>query len=568
MDGKIYLKDIKNKVSINKDNLDINYFNDNNEKLKINIVIKNGNIYIENKDNRKIEIIGEDNTIELVDDHYKKINKSIYEDYKFDFTDIINTNIKEKYSSIFNVLTLLLTGFKRVLSYGFIKKLLLLGFFAASMFITFAVSSTFASIDIRDEDFIKYNRNYLEVKKNKITIDEYNSYFNEYIDYILPGNSIVNFTIPISDYYQTINITANMKGSLSSLDMISEKDIISGNMPSSSDEIVVDKSILEDVLNNSEAKPAGYLSIEEFLNKSINVSEVKNYKIVGIVNLKSPSIYTNKSEFITIINNSSKVDSYDMTEKRIQDYKLLEDKVTLTKGNLPKDYEVIINEDFKDNYKIGTYIDEKINDNKLKIVGYFHSDEGINTYLTNENTIKYDLIINNSDLMIYGIDKEKVKKTLEEKGLNVMDSYESARTEYISIKKSSIKSQLIFSAIILSISLIEIFLIVRSSFLSRVKEVGILRAIGLKKIDIYKMFSGEILAITILSSIPGLILMSYILKELSNINMISRMFIIDYKVVIISLILIFGFNLLFGLLPVFTTIRKRPARILSRTDLE
>ena len=37
---------------------------------------------------------------------------------------------------------------------------------------------------------------------------------------------------------------------------------------------------------------------------------------------------------------------------------------------------------------------------------------------------------------------------------------------------------------------------IRSSFLSRIKEIGIYRAIGVKRVDIYKMFYGEIFAIT------------------------------------------------------------------------
>ena len=569
MDGKIYLKDIKNKVSIKEGNLDINYYNDNNEKLKINIVVKNGNIYIENKSLEKIEVLGDDNTIEFVDDHYKKISKSIYEDYKFDFSEFANTDIKQKYSSIYNIVTLLIAGFKKVFGYGFIKKLLLLGFFASSMFITFAVSSVFASIDIRDEDFIKYNKNYIVIKKNKVSVDDFKTYANnDKVKYILPGDSIVNFTMKLDDYYQTEGVVASMKGSLSSIEMIGEDDIIKGRMSSEVNEIVVDKSVLNSLLNNSEAKPAGYLEIDEFLDKDVNVSGVREYKIVGIVDLGSPSIYASNSEFVTILNNSSKDDYYVDSEKKIQDYKLFENEISLTKGNLPGDYEIVINEDLKDLYKIGSYVDDKVNDNKLKVVGYFHSNTGLNSYLTNENTIKYSLILDSSDLMVYGSDKEDTLESFKEMGLNVLDSYDKAREDYIDSQSDSIKSKLIFSGIVLVISLIEIFLIIRSSFLSRIKEVGILRAIGLKKIDIYKMFSGEIIAISILASIPGLILMSYILKELSSISFLSRMFVVNFKVVIISFILIFGFNLIFGLLPVFTTIRKRPARILSRTDLE
>ena len=61
--------------------------------------------------------------------------------------------------------------------------------------------------------------------------------------------------------------------------------------------------------------------------------------------------------------------------------------------------------------------------------------------------------------------------------------------------------------------------------------------------------------------------MAYILDKVSQISYFSKMFLIDPTVLGISLVLIYGFNLVFGLLPVFRTIRKTPAAILSRTDI-
>lgn len=570
MDGKIYLKDIKNKVELKEKNLNINYYNDNNEKLKINIVIKNGNIYIQSDNTEKIEVIGEDNVIELVDDHYKKISKSIYEDYKFEFDKFASKNIKQKYSSIYNPITLLMNGFKKVFNYSLIKKLLLLGFFASSMFIVFAVSTILASISIKDEDFIKYNKNYIMIKDNKVTIDEFNK-ISEYqnASYVLPGNSLVGFDISLSDYYQTAYTKGYLYGSLSSINMINENDIIKGTFSKENNEIVVDKKVLLVLLDVPDTKAAGYLTIDDFIGKKITVNGMKEYTITGIVDLNSPSIYTHENEFITIIKNKVTDAYYIESESKINDYKLYENKISLSGGNYPiNDYETIINENLKDTYKIGSFIDEKVNETKLKVVGYYHSNQDLNMYLVNENTIKYNLILTNSDLTVYSKNKEEAIKYYKENGLNVVDSYEQGKEEYINSIKDSVISKLVFSGIILVISLIEIFLIIRSSFLSRIKEVGILRAIGLKKLDIYKMFSGEILAITILASTPGLLLMTYILKQLTNISILSRMFMININVIIISIILILGFNLIFGLLPVFTTIRKTPARILSRTDLE
>ena len=108
---------------------------------------------------------------------------------------------------------------------------------------------------------------------------------------------------------------------------------------------------------------------------------------------------------------------------------------------------------------------------------------------------------------------------------------------------------------------------IRASFLSRIKEVGVYRAIGVKKKDIYKMFSGEILAISTLASLPGFALMAFILYKLSKVSLLSDMFLINPMVLGICIVLIYLLNLIFGLLPVWRTIRKTPAAILARNDI-
>ena len=83
LDNKIYLKDLKNTENINKENCKIEVFTEENENIDVKLVAKNGNIYIESN-NKKVEVVDEDSPIELINDHYKKIDKSIYEKYNFD----------------------------------------------------------------------------------------------------------------------------------------------------------------------------------------------------------------------------------------------------------------------------------------------------------------------------------------------------------------------------------------------------------------------------------------------------------------------------------------------------
>ena len=193
IDNNIYLKDFEKIDEIKKDNTDINIYRNNNDNVKIDIIVKNGNIYLRSNENKKIEVIDDNSSIELIDDHYKSIAKEDIDKYNFDFKNVINSNFKKKYSSIFNPITLIKNGFKKVFDYPVLKKILLLGFFISAMFIMFSISSICALFNIKDENFVKYNKNYLIVNLKKINVDDYLSFEQkENINYILPGDSLIS----------------------------------------------------------------------------------------------------------------------------------------------------------------------------------------------------------------------------------------------------------------------------------------------------------------------------------------------------------------------------------------
>ena len=106
------------------------------------------------------------------------------------------------------------------------------------------------------------------------------------------------------------------------------------------------------------------------------------------------------------------------------------------------------------------------------------------------------------------------------------------------------------------------------SVLERTKEIGILRAIGVKKTDIIKMFLGEIIAIATIGGLIGILFMAYMIKFLLRVSYLKNMFVLNPQVILISIILMYSFNIIVGLIPVFNVLRKTPAQILSRHDIE
>ena len=559
LDNKIYLKDIKNHEVIKSNDTTIDYYSEIKEKINFKIVVKNGNIYIESNSNNKIEVINNSN-IELVNEHYEKINKKVYEEFSFDYNKIKNNEYKEKYSSVYNIFSGFAKGFKKVLNYSFIKKLLLIGFFTSSIFVMYSVSSIMSTRVIKEKDFVTYNKNYVMVNKNKLTTDDYDKIKSAAsAEYVLPNNGVVSLEFMFDKFLQTSGISNSISANVVST--IYMPNIIKGTKPTKSNEVAIDKMVLENFLDMSDAKSAGYNSIDDFLNQKIYIGTNDSYVITGITSDSSPSLYVSESELINILYKSTDVSS---DAVRILDYNRA--NYELIRGSNPvNDYEVVISEDLKYEYALNKTIDYKIGENKLKVVGYYKSN-GTTDYLVSENTLRNKLLYNSNKLLVYSSNKDNTINELKTLKYNAVDTYTDSLNSYKRLVSESNKTKIIYSGVIVIISLIEIYLIVRSSFLSRIKEVGILRSIGLKRTDIYKMFMGEILSITLISSVPGLLFMSYILYTLSKIEMLN--IVINPFVIIVSLLIILTFNLLFGLLPVYRVVRKTPHEILSRNDVD
>lgn len=561
LDNKIYLKDIENYSNKEVGSAKVEYYSDNNDKVSFKIVVKNDNIYIESDSLKKIEVINNSN-IELVDAHYEKINKKVYEEFSFDFNKVKDNKFKEKYSSIYNVVTSTKKGFRKVLNYSFVKKLLLIGFFTSSLFIMYSVSSIMSTFKIDEKNFVSYNKDYVLLNKKNMSVNEFNNLNNvSNVEYVLPSNGNVQVNFKFNKFLQTSGILESMSGSLASYSKVDK--VINGVKTNGKKEIIIDKMVIDRFLSMGDAKNAGFNTYDNFINEYVYLQNDDMYKIVGISDTNSPSIYVNDSEFVNFIENSLNDNSEDGSDK-LKSYE--RSSITLTKGSLPvNDYEVIVNENMKDMYLLDKIIDKKVGDNKLKVVGYYKSviESGL---LVSENTIKNRLILTSDKFVISSSDKDSTISELKTSKYNVVDTYKDSLNNYKRSIEESNRNKIIYSSVIVIISLIEIYLIVRSSFLSRVKEVGILRSIGVKRKDIYKMFMGEILSITLISSVPGLIVMGYILYTLSKISVLN--IVINWYVVLISLVIILVFNTLFGLLPVYKTIRKTPHEILSRNDVD
>ena len=566
MDYKVYLGDIQDHKRLRSDRYDIDFYNESGRGIGLDIVIRNGSILIRSKDpGARLEVVDEDSPVEFIEGGYHKLAEGDETETDFD-PEKLKIPGKRRYRSLMGPLKMIKTGFSRVGDYGAIKKILLAGFVISALFVTYSVCQIFGLMNVTDDMFVTADKSYITVVSKNTDPERYKTIKDApNVDYVLPGDSRIALRIKTDEYMQTSAAVIAIEGSLSDAEKLQEEDLIYGALPQSADEIVVDRMAVRSAIDEQLTQEVGLSKVKDYVGRKVDVGTLGEMTITGISNLTSPCIYADRTRFVDMIACSDLENDY---SEGLINYDLVKDDIKLAGGDWPKgDYEVMVTENYKDDIKIGKTIDTKVADHRLKVSGYFKDSRDSEYLLVSKDTLRYKLMESMKDLTVNPVDKDVCMAELKAMDLNVRDTYSQARKDYIKQNRDYTRSSILAAIMILAISCIEIYIIMRASFLSRIRQIGVYRAIGMKKGDIYRMFTGEILAITTMTSLPGFAFMFYLLYRLGKVSYFETSFLTTPLTAAISLGIIYFMNLLFGLLPVYRTVRKRPAEILSRTDI-
>ncbi len=121
--------------------------------------------------------------------------------------------------------------------------------------------------------------------------------------------------------------------------------------------------------------------------------------------------------------------------------------------------------------------------------------------------------------------------------------------------------------VVLALMCLCVFFIMRSSFMSRVREVGILRAIGVTKRNLTFRFAVETALLILLTLVLGFVLSAWFIGSLSGAALFSTMFYFPVWMALALLVLVCAAALFFGVLPAILLLRKTPSEILSKYDI-
>lgn len=157
------------------------------------------------------------------------------------------------------------------------------------------------------------------------------------------------------------------------------------------------------------------------------------------------------------------------------------------------------------------------------------------------------------------------EKQLDNGAFAPHDLYLIARGQYI----GDLIATLITAVIFLLLMVLCLFLIMRSGLMASVRQIGILRAIGVSRGNLLFRYFTESLVVFVLTVLPGYLVASASLAWMTGKStaIMSMIFYYPLWLAAISFLFLFGITVICGVLPVLSLTRKAPAAIIAKYDI-
>ncbi len=171
-------------------------------------------------------------------------------------------------------------------------------------------------------------------------------------------------------------------------------------------------------------------------------------------------------------------------------------------------------------------------------------------------------------LMLHSSSPEKTAAYLESNGSGIkFISPEEAFDMMLSESYTEILSNIFSLLFMLVLICIFVYFMMRSVTMSKIKQIGIYRAIGVSRKNIVFKFFTDANFLIITTVTVGYLLAAFGISKLTASSLFSEMFYFPLWLAITVFALLYAICIFFSLLPISSLMRKTPAQILAKYDI-
>ena len=600
-DQNLYLKEYQYS-KIENDNINIDFYSNENKKINIQIVYENGKFYIKSSDD--VIYLNDESETKLLDEHKRILNaeqeieENDFELTKLKFVKTPSLTFKEKIRLAFSNLVNLK---KRTI-------FLSLPLFIISILVLFCIQSV-DNASFVDRQHLVYEDSHIYnilVGKGDAHINNDVKIFgtkhlikgvlNSVPDVEMELNCSVEFMFNLPSFSQVNSKKYTLGGfSVVSNERLIESDILYGRLPQNATELVVDRWVLENALSDSTL--SNFMGVTSFLGKELSVKNKDHtFTVVGISETNENTIYMNKWAMVSFAPSNLKREGIDVISvsefQKFNDIKLnLEENecfLNLSSNDLYFIDKLTLNDDEELTYNVKNRISFKdcpfdvvVSDDCYKEISIsiascnhekisFYCDDDTEKNVIQEYVESVRDYYKNGELK--AIPENGFYKPADLKDVILLLEFKSDYYEilnpYIEQSRQNVTSRLLVTITILLISAFVIFFSMRSYASKNIYDIGVYRAIGINKRSIVFVYALQILIISLRTTVVGCIICFAVTQIVSSIPLINAASIaVSFEIFIFTMLGLLVFNVLIGILPTLMYLRLTPSKLLTKTDL-
>ena len=581
-DANIYLKEMKCQ-SLESDFASFNIYAREGEvvpdKLTINLAWKDGKLYIQNLTGCDILLEGEKNGVQMIDDvrptfDMEEVDKISYNLEKLPSKGTARLAGHEiRRMAVENIRSM---GKKS----GFIVAILLI----SAILLSISMAEFLNSAMVDEDSIVTSDSHYVELYFEKVTSLRGTENQAKILDFV--ENELADYEdsliyLPTSTLYLEGYGYTQMEGlserfedySFAPLSTLDAASLIYGSMPTNRTEVVVDKRVIQNLIDNDGAVAALYGStVKDFLGANIkNSGSDEILTIVGICDSDEPDIYVTQSVLLGMDNKGYDVETLaELQETYPGQY----DDITLEDGQMlmreGQFLALFLEEEFVEGY---TYeIDsDVIEDSVYEIVGLIPDEVGVD-YVLNDNdiTIIRNLsIYNYKTVYLYTDDTDAVVAAMKEAAedyssyfkLVVTVPQEEQLEAYMEARTVDINAMNLIAFVIAIICIILVYYTIKSNAVARSEELTVYRLLGISRGSILKAYILEMMILTTFTSLPAVLVTSLVIRFITSIPSLQIAMIFPWWSVLALVAALYLVHAIISILPVYGILSKPPATL-------
>ena len=355
---------------------------------------------------------------------------------------------------------------------------------------------------------------------------------------------------------------------------LEESSLLYGRMPERTDEIVVDRLVLEVMLNGSDGIVKNAVrDLSYFLGARLT-AESRSYTptIVGISDCGERTVYVSRSVMLAMRNTGSvKVVSLsELKELDPQTY----GGVTLAEDECLVNYPVA-GDIYK--YRVGTHYPLSSGSGV-----YYVIQDAINLPDLQAAVVLFDTQVDeiliqglNDTVYLYCADKAAAKAYLQElmaEGgqsmiLRVSDLYQNQYDQYARAASIRADARTIVTATVLAVCLVMLYLLCRTQAQGRIELLAVYRLLGIPRRKLYIIFLLEGVLSALTAIIPAALLTWGGVMAIHRWTEIELAIVLPWQAAGLVGLGILAYYLLVSVLPLFSLLRLPPARLAAKYDM-